>query len=167
MPRATKMRVVTVDKSGKEIGEPEWVDIPEPDHFPVDGFSHVESYVSRLLSSTARFTALGISTPGGQIAIALWQRGGIPEFSLAVDWRQEPERECLIRQFFADRGFACRQDYLAGNGDVPDATRWLTYVAPADRRVITHTSIDILHDIYGVKESDAMDFSYEEHTNTA
>ncbi len=167
MPRVTKMRVVTVDRDGKEIGEPEWVDIPEPDSFAKDGFSHIERYVTRLLGSTARFTSLEISTPDEQVALGLWQRGGSPEFSLTVEWRQKPEREPSIRQFFADRGFPCRQDYLAGNGDVPDATRCLTYSAPPDSRVITQAARDILHDIYGLRESDALDFSYEEHTHAA
>jgi hypothetical protein len=158
------MWVVTVDENGKEK-DGHWVDIPEPDSFTSDGFAHIESYVTRLLSSTARFTSLGISTPDGQIALGLWQRGGIPEFSLTVEWRQEPERERerSIRQFFADRGFACREDYLAGNGGVPDATRCLTYSAPPDSEVITRAARDVLHDIYGLRESDALDFSYEEH----
>lgn len=165
MPRVTKMRVVTVDQNGNEIGEPEWVDIPEPDHFPVDGFSHIKRYVVRLLSSTARYTSLRISTPDEQIAVGLWQHGGLLEFSLTVQWRQEPEREHSIRRFFADRGFPCRQDYLAGNGGVPDATRCLTYSAPPDSIVVTQSVRDILRDVYGLQDSDALDFSYEEHTD--
>ena len=167
MPRVKKMWVHSVDQNGQDLGDGHWVDIPEPDSFAADGFSHVEGYVSRLLGSTARFTSLGISTPDEQIAVGLWQRGGVPEFSLTVEWRREPERERSIRQFFADRGFACREDYLAGNGGVPGATRCLTYSAPPDGRIITRVTRDILRDIYGIRESDALDFAYEEHTNAA
>jgi len=165
MIRAKKMWVQTVDQKGKALGDGHWVDIPEPDSFAADGFSHIESYVARLLNSTARFTSLGIDTPDGKIALGLWQRGGIPEFSLTVEWRQESAREHSIRQFFAERGFACRQDYLAGNGDVPDATRCLTYVAPTDTKIVTQASIDILHNIYGLRESGPLDFTYEEHNS--
>jgi len=56
MPRVTKMRVVTVDENGKELGDAEWVDIPPPDSFATDGFAHIQSYVIRLLKSSASFT---------------------------------------------------------------------------------------------------------------
>src|SRR5262245_37184747 len=123
-PRVTKMWVVTVDDDGNEK-DGHWVDIPEPDHFTSDGFAQLESYVSRLLRSSARFTSVIIATPDQQIAVSLWQRGGVPEFTLSVEWRSQPERERAVRQFFAERGLSASHDYLAGNGGVPDATRCL------------------------------------------
>jgi hypothetical protein len=78
------MWVVNVDRDGNESGG-RWVDIPEPDHFASNGFAHIESYVSRLLQSSARFTSVIIATPDGQIAVSLYQRGGFPEFSLSID----------------------------------------------------------------------------------
>jgi hypothetical protein len=166
MPRVKKMWVHTVDQNGQDLSDGHWVDIPEPDSFAGDGFSQIEGYVSRLLSSGAHFTSLLISTPDSQIGVGLWQRAGIPEFSLTLEWRHETERERSIRQLFADRGFACRQDYLAGNGDVPDATRCLTYVLPSGREIVAQTTKDILHDVYGVQASDALDFTYEERNDT-
>jgi hypothetical protein len=137
MPRARKMWVVTVDDNGQELGDGQWVDVPEADSFTTDGFTHIEGYVTRLLQSSASFTS--------------------------VDWRQQPEREHAIRQFFADRSLAAFQDYLAGNGDVADATRCLGYFLPADAQFITTLTKDLLRQIYGLREQDALDFTYEEH----
>src|SRR6266700_2962418 len=92
IPRATKMWVVTVDENGKEK-DGHWVDIPEPDSFASDGFAQIETYVSRLLRSSARYTSVIIATPDQQIAVSLRQRGGIPHFSISVEWRSETERE--------------------------------------------------------------------------
>ncbi len=163
MPRATKMRVVTVDENGKELGDARWVDIPEPDHFASDGFAQIESYVSRLLRSSVRFTSVIIATPDQQMAVSLWQRGGVPEFTLSVEWRSEPERERAVRQFFSERGLSTSHDYLAGNGGVPDATRCLGYFLPTDVQFITILTKDVLRQIYQLREHDALDFSFEEH----
>ena len=163
MPRATKMRVVTVDENGKELGDAKWVDIPEPDHFASDGFAQIESYVSRLLGSSARFTSIIIATPDQQMAVSLWQRAGVPEFTLSVEWRSEAERERAVRQFFSERGLSTSHDYLAGNGGVPDATRCLGYFLPPDVQFITALTKDVLRQIYHLREQDALDFSFKEH----
>jgi hypothetical protein len=163
MPRATKMRVVTVDENGKELGDAKWVDIPEPDHFTSDGFAQIESYVSRLLRSIARFTSVIIATPDQQTAVSLWQRAGVPEFTLSVEWRSEAERERAVRLFFSERGLSTSHDYLAGNGGVPDATRCLGYFLPPDVHFITDLTKDVLRQIYQLQEQHALDFSFEEH----
>ncbi len=157
------MRVVTVDENGKELGDVKWVDIPEPDHFASDGFAQIESYVSRLLRSSARYTSLIIATPDQQMAVSLGQRGGIPHFSISVEWRSEPDREKAIRQFFGERKLATYHDYLAGNGGVSDATRCLDYYLPPDVQFITTLAKDVLRQIYQLWAQDALDFSYEEH----
>ena len=163
MSRVTKMRVVTVDQNGKELGDTEWVDIPPPDSFATDGFAHIQSYVIRLLKSSGSFTSVIIATPDQQIAVSLWQRGGVPEFTVSVEWRSEPERERVVRQFFAERRLSTSHDYLAGNGGVPDATRCLGYFLPPDVQFITTLTKDVLQEIYRLREQDALDFSYEEH----
>ena len=162
IPRATKMWVVTVDDKGNEK-DGHWVDIPEPDSFASDGFAQIESYVSRLLRSSARFTSVIIATPDQLTAVSLWQRAGVLEFTLSVEWRSEAERESAIRQFFAERGLSTSHDYLAGNGDVPDATRCLGYFLPSDVQFITTLTKDALRQIYQLREQDALDFSFEEH----
>jgi hypothetical protein len=163
-PRFTKMWVVTVDENGKEK-DGHWVDIPKPDRFASDGFAQVESYVSRLLQSSARYTSLIIATPDQQIAVSLGQRGGIPDFSISVEWRSEPDREKAIRQFFSERRLVTYHDYLAGNGGVPDATRCLDYYLPPDVQFITTLTKDVLREIYQLRELDALDFTYEEHSD--
>jgi hypothetical protein len=161
--RATKMWVVTVDKNGKELGDGRWVKIPKPDVFKRDGVAQIENYVSRLLRSTARFTSIIIATPNQQVAVILWQRGGIPSFSLSLQWRSEQERERAVRQFFSERGLSISEDYLAGNGDVPDATRCLGYFLPSDGQFITGITQDALRQIYGVREQDPLNFTFQEH----
>ena len=163
--RATKMWARTVDENGNDLGDGHWVDIPEPDSFASDGFAHIERYVSRLLQSSARYTSLIICTPDEQIAVGLGQRGGIPDLSISVDWRSEPDREKAIRKFFSERKLATYHDYLAGNGDVPDATRCLDYQLPPDVQFVTTLTKDVLREIYQLREHDALDFTYEEHSD--
>jgi hypothetical protein len=160
------MWVVTVDENGKEK-DGHWVDIPEPDRFASNGFAQIKGYVSRLLQSSARFTSVIIATPDGRIAVSLWQRGGIPEFALSVQWRSEAEREQAVRQFFSERGLTTSHDYLGGNGGIPDATRCLGYFLPADVEFITALIKDVLRQIYYIREQDALDFSYQEHHGAA
>lgn len=166
LPRTTKMWVVTVDHEGNET-DGHWVDIPEPDHFLSDGFAQLENYISRLLESTASFTSVIIATPDQQTAILLWQRGGVAEFALSVEWRSDPERENAIRQFFAKRQLSLSHDYLAGNGSVPDATRCLGYFLPSDEQFVTTLTKGVLKQIYQLSEQDALDFSFKEHNDIA
>lgn len=157
-PRATKMWIATGEEK-----DGHWIDIPEPNHFGSNGFAQIEGYISRMLRSIARFTSVIISTPDQQVAVTLWQRGGVVEISLGVDWRSKPEQERVLRQFFAERGLSTSRDHLSGNGNVPDATLCLGYFLPPDAQFITLLTKDVLLQIYRVREGDALDFSYQEH----
>jgi hypothetical protein len=157
------MRVVTVDKDGKQLGDAKWFNLREPDHFASDGFAQIESYVCRLLRSSVRFTSVIIATPDGRIAVSLWQRAGVPQFTLSIEWRSEAQRERAVRQFFFERGLSTSHDYLTGNGVVPDATRCLGYFLPAEEQFISALTKDVLRKIYKLREQDALDFSFEEH----
>jgi hypothetical protein len=159
--RASKMWVVTVDENGKETNG-HWVDIPAPESFAHDGLSYVEHYVSRLLRSPAPFASVMIATPGGRFAVGLWKRGSVPEIHLNVEWRAEPEREQAIRQFFAGRKLSASCDYLAGNGGVPDATRFLGFYLPSNLQSITSLTKDLLQSVYELSEQDALNFTYQE-----
>jgi hypothetical protein len=161
--RAKKMRVVTLDESGKELGDEQWVDVSKPASFRSDGIVRVGSYVARALQSSARFTSLIVATPDHRMAVTLRRRDGIPELGLIVEWRSEPERERAIRQFFAERGLSAARDYLGGNGGVPDAIRLLDYCLPPDVHFITALTKDVLRQIYHLQEQDALDFTYQEH----
>ena len=157
------MWVVTVDEEGNQLGDGRWVDITKPESFVFNGFAYIEGYVSRLLRSSASFTSVLIATPNGQTAVSLWRRDGVPEFSLSVEWRSEPERERAIRRFFDERKLSTSHDYLAGNGGVPDATRCLGYFLPPDVQFITTLTKAVLQQIYRLQDSDALNFTYEEH----
>jgi hypothetical protein len=165
--RSEKMWVVTVDENGKDLGDGHWVKIPKPVSFASDGFAHIESYVTRLLQSSASYTSVIIGTPDHQTAVLVSQRDGVPEFGLFIDWRSDMERERAIRPFFAERGLSTSHDYLAGNGDVPDATRCLGYFLPTDVEFITTITKNVLQQIYRLREQDALNFTYEEHNKTA
>lgn len=159
------MWVVTVDDNGKELGDGHWVDIPEPDKFNSNGFSRIESYVGSLLRSSAHFSSLIIATPDGQIAVSIFNRDGVPIIGLSVDWRLQPEQERAIREFFSQRELATFHDYLAGNGDVPDATRCLDFFLPSDGRYITALTKDLLRQIYKIQDQDSLHFTFQEHTD--
>jgi len=163
IPRAKRMWV----QIGDDLKTGHWEDIPEPDHFPTDGFAQVDSYVSRLLGSSARFTSVIIATPDQQIAVSLWQHVGLSEFTLSVEWRSEPEQERAVRKFFSARGLSTSHDYLAGNGTVPDATRCIGYFMPSDVQFITGLTKDVLGQIYHLREQDALDFTYQERHEAA
>jgi hypothetical protein len=116
-----------------------------------------------LFRSSARYTSLIIATPDHRIAVAIGQRNGVPHFDISVEWRSEPETERRIRQFFGARSLAPFQDYLAGNGRVPDATRVLSYYLPSDMQFITTIIKDALRELYQMCEHDALNFTYQEH----
>jgi hypothetical protein len=158
------MWVVTVDENGKHR-DGRWVYTPAPDSFPSDGFGQIGSYISRVLQSSACYTSLIIGTPDEQVAVNLGQEGGVPFFSICVDWRSEPEREKAVREFFGARRLIAYRDYLSGNGNVPDATRILDYHLPSDVQLITALTKDVLRQIYQFPEHGALDFSYEEHND--
>jgi len=160
--RATKMRVVTVDGNGKELGDARWVEIPKPEKFRSEGFAQIENYISRLLKSSARFNSLIIARPNGQMAVSVMKRGKLPWFSAMVNWRSEPERERAIMDFFAQRGLSTTQDYLAGNGEVPDAIRCLAYSLPADVQFITAITKEVLREVYHLREEEGLNFTFQE-----
>ena len=159
------MWVVTVDKDGKELGDGRCVDIPKPDRFARNGLAQIESYVSRLRSSAARFSAIMIAAPDQRIAVNLLQRGGVPVLTLLFEWRSEGEREGAARQFFVERGLSRAHDYLGGNGGVPDAIRLLGYYLPPDVQFITTVTKDVFHQIYHLREQDALEFTYQENND--
>lgn len=157
--RTKKMWVATVDENGKDLGDGHWVDMPKPKRFSANGFAHIESYVSRLLQSSASYTSLIITAPEQNIASILWRRGGVPGFTLWVQGRSEPERERAVRQLFDERKLSTAHDYLAGDG----TTRCLGYFLPPDVQYIFRLTKDVLQQVYQVHEQDALDFTYQEN----
>ena len=77
-----------------------------------------------------------------------------------AEWRQESQREAAIRAFFSSLGIAPSQDYLAGNGGVPDATRILDYPIKGSTAEVTALTKRILQELCGVSATEALDISY-------
>ena len=157
------MLVTTVDAHGNPIGAGKWVRNPDPAVVARDGMSRVAPYVARLMASRARFTSLIISTADGQGGFLVIHEHGQARLGLNVEWRSEPKKERDIRKLFAGLGLAPTEDYLAGNGGVPDATRVLTYPVPGDAPHVAALCRRVLHEIYGVADTERLDFTYEEH----
>ena len=155
------MHVRTVDSDGNQIGEGEWVQIPEPDHFATNGFQEIGSYVSCLLASRSGFVSVLIHAFEQDCAFGLYSRDGHPQMSLLVDWRRHPDIERSIRETFERLGATPIHDYLAGNGGVSDATRCLTYPVTGDGASLTELCKDILQRVYGVPPTSGLDFTYQ------
>lgn len=158
------MIVSTVDADGNPIGKSQLVRIPDPDVVMHDGLSRVEPFVTRLMASRARFTSLMIFTADGEQGIVVFYEHGQARLEMNVDWRSEPKKEHDIRRLFAGLGIAPTEDYLAGNGGVPDATRILSYPVLGDASKVAALCCRVLREIYGVTDTERLDFTYEEHT---
>ncbi len=135
---------------------------PAPDHFATNGFDHIEPYVSRLLVPTNRFRLLHIFTPDGNRGFGLTARGALVEASLTLEWRREVQREAAIRSLFGSLGIAPSQDYLAGNGGVPDATRILEYPVKGSAVEVTALTKRILQELCSVSPEEALNIGYGE-----
>jgi hypothetical protein len=157
------MRVITVDRDGKQIGDGEWVDIPKPEHFATDGFCQIGSYVSRLLAPTSGVASLIIGAFEYDCGLALHNRDGKPQISILIDWRRDLQIEQAIRETFERLGLAPENDYLAGNGGIKDATRVLGYHVANDCQFLTNLCADILERVYKVPRTSGLDFIFQTH----
>jgi len=133
-----------------------------PDRYTSNGFDHIDVYVSRLVGPTNRFKFLSLFSPDGNRGFGLHAKDGVVEASLTVEWRQDPQRESDIRSFFNALGITPSEDYLAGNGNVPDATRILSYRLSGSSNEVTALTKRILKDLCGVLSTEALDISYQE-----
>ena len=157
--RSKKIWVATVDENGKDLGDGHWADMPKPKRFSANGFAHIESYVSRLLQSSASYTSFTITAPVQNTGGILWRRGGVPGITLWVQERSEAERERALRQLFGERKLSTAHDYLAGDG----TTRFLGCYLPPDVQFISRLTKDVFQQVYQVHEQDALDITYQEH----
>jgi hypothetical protein len=161
MAQRKKMWVVSVDKKGHELPDGEWVEVPAPDSFRKNGFAHIESYVVKLLCSTASFASLVVTTPNEQQALGLWNRNGIVYFNVDIDWRAKPEIERAVRDFFGSREIVATEDYLAGNGDTSDALKCLHFCLRPDASEVATLIKEFLREVYGLHEETGLDFYFD------
>jgi hypothetical protein len=131
-----------------------------PDHYATNGFDHIEPYVSRLLKPNSSFKFLFLFTPAGDRGLALRAKDGVVEAGLTIEWRQEPQREATIRQFFHALGIEPSRDYLAGNGGVPNATRILDYPVSGSAAEVTALTKRILQELCNISPNEALGIRY-------
>lgn len=146
---------VAVSRSGIELEGP-------PDHYASGAFDHLESYVGRLMVPSFKSRWVSMFTPAGDRGFALHASDGLIEAHLTVEWRDEPQRETAIRAFFAARGIAATEDYLAGNGGVPDATRLLAYPLVGSPSEVAAITRHILQELCGVSSAEPLNIGYTE-----
>lgn len=139
-----------------------WHLIKPPDHFPTDGSSHIGPYIERLVAFEGHFASLSVFSPDEMRGFGLHKMDGEVLAGLMIHWREEPEREKAARDFFSARGIDPADDYLGGNGDVHDAVRVLDWPLPVDADSVTSLSRQILRELCGIEDHEALNISYEE-----
>ncbi len=119
-----------------------------PDHYTADAFDHIESYVSRLMAPSRKKRFVNIFTPAGDRGFGLYAGDG--------------QREAAIRAFFGSLGIPPAEDYLAGNGGVPDATRVLAFPLTGNASAIAALTKRILKELCEVSSTEPLDIGYTE-----
>jgi hypothetical protein len=133
-----------------------------PDRYATGAFDRIESYVSRLMAEPRKSRSVSIFTPAGGRGFALHASDGATEAHLTVEWRQDPKREAAIRAFFESREISATEDYLAGNGGVPDATRLLAYPLAGSPSEVATATKRILEELCGVSSAEPLNIRYSE-----
>jgi hypothetical protein len=137
---------------------------PPPDHHVVGAFDQIDSYVSRLMAEPRKSRWVMIFTPSGDRGFALHGSREAVEAHLTVEWREQPEREAAIRAFFKTRHIPAIEDYLAGNGAVPDATRLLAYPLSGTPPEVAAMTRRILEELCGVSSTEPLNVRYSERS---
>jgi hypothetical protein len=159
--RGYKMRMNYVDRQGRKTRPSHWVDVPAAIRH-LNGLAQVRSYVSCVLTSKAPSSWVHFSTKSGQTSISVAKHDGKLSIGLTVDAKRPRNREAAIREFFARRSILPSNDYLAGNGGVPEATRVLDFPMPQDLSVVAEITSDLLREIYRLSSTSTLDIRFEE-----
>lgn len=154
-----RKQIICVDEDGNPLGPPE--DIPEPQSVP-NGLSAIPSYASRLLSSSASFSSLMVSTADGARGCGLARRGREIQIFFPIDWHRHPEEERCLREFFTRHGIAPAHDYLAQNGGVPGSTRILMYPLPDSSEGVASLCSGLLVSCFGISGEDTLQFTLQD-----
>lgn len=149
-------RTITFSRTGVSFGSPS-------DHFAVNGFDHIDSYVVRMFSNSDTIKSLNMFSPDGERGIGLLSQDGAVEVFLTVDSPKEAEKELLIRSFFDELQLSPSQDYLFENGGVPDSARVLMYPIEGNVTETAMLAKEILRELCGINPSDALNINYSEY----
>jgi len=126
----------------------------------VGTFGEIEPYVARLLSPDKCRKALAFFAVTRDRGFVFQNHVGELELTFDVEWREQADREAAIRSFFAARGLQPWRDYLAGNGDVSDATRVVSYLVNVDVAEVAALATRVLTDLCGISASDSIIVTY-------
>jgi hypothetical protein len=159
-----KNKFITISKKGQSGITFSRINVkyrPAPDFYAENGFKHLGSYISKLLKYSDDFKLLIISTPEGDKALGLDSKAGILNVGFTVEWKQNPEEESAIRDYFERLDIAPYQDYLADNGGIKDSTRVLNYHVQGNEKEIIVLVKDILRKLCDISDTEALNIYYE------
>jgi hypothetical protein len=131
------------------------------DTYDANGFDHLEPFVSRLLSSPARHSALMIFTLDGSRGFSLRKRNGRLEVGLIVDSGKQPEREAAIRSFFEARYIEPTEDRPSGDDPILSSIRLLSYPVSGDTSEITKLAKQILEQLCYVAPEEGLQINVQ------
>lgn len=158
-----KVWVQSFDQHGNQLGEAKEVMVPAPEVVPQDGLARLDEYVSRLYRSGAAFTSLIISRQDRRAGISAFRRGGKAALSVTVNWRQNPQQEQAVRQFFDSRGLTPDQDYLSGNGGFQDDLRIFLYPGGEGVEDTADLCRSFLRGVHGVTQTEGLMYLFQEN----
>ena len=160
-PKSTFITISRKGKAGITFSRTGVQYRPAPDFYPKNGFEHLGSYISKLVKYSDESKLLIISTREGDKALGLNSKGGIVDVGFTVEWKQEPEEERMIRDYFKRMDIEPYRDYLADNGGIKDSTRVLDYHIQGNVIEITMLVKDILKKLCNISETEALNIYYE------
>lgn len=145
--RSYRMKVVVKDREGRRRAPAEWVTVPNAEVVP-HGFSRIRSMVEKVAQSAADSAWVTISSTSGRSGISISKHRGVLKLGINVDVSHARTRERSTRTFFSSRGLAPSEDYLGGNGGVPNAVRILGYNLPDDVHLVADIAADALRTLF-------------------
>lgn len=158
----TQTVVITVDSDGTELRREMVVD-PTPDRIDRNGLLRFGDYFGRLTASRARFSSVIASSFSGDRAFLVMKENGVVSVSLSIDWRSDPEKERRARRMFKELGIPPTEDYLAGNGGISDATRYLQFPLPANTLRAKSICLRVMREIEEIQPEEGLNYTFEEN----
>jgi hypothetical protein len=161
-PKNTFITIYQKDKSGITFSRTGIKYRHAPDYYPENGFNHLDSYISKLSAYSESFKSMIISTPKGDKALGLDSKAGVISVGFTVEWKQEPDKEKSIREYFQRLKILPYRDYLAANGGVPESTRVLDFKIEGNEKEVSSLVKDILKKLCDISEGEPLNIYYEE-----
>jgi hypothetical protein len=142
-----------------ELEQEESAKRPQGDYYPQNGFDHIESYVSRLLSSTMQRRSVLINTLDRERGCSLFADSSMVIVGFIImQSLEDRKREKKIRKFFASRDKIPSQDYSAQDGRV----RIIDYPLSGNVSELTAMTKTILQEICNISPKEALSIKYRE-----